>query len=118
MIRKGKSPIEFDFSRTGGAIVRARVDVWESSANEWKLAAQVPMDKVLSADESRRVDLVKGTYLCVFQCMVEESLNGRYGFVLGVAGKATYEDSGDVNTTPNPADRKVFDDQFLLQVTS
>ncbi|MFN0299756.1 MAG: hypothetical protein ACKVQU_05315 [Burkholderiales bacterium] len=117
MIRKGTSPIQFAFTRKGGAIIRARVDIWRPTATEWELAAQVPMDKVVEPSESVSERLKKGTYLCVFQCMVEESLNGRYEFVMEVAGKATFNDSGDVNTTPNPADRKVYDDQFILEVT-
>jgi hypothetical protein len=52
----------------------------------------------------------------VFQCFVEESLNGKYEFRLDVAGEPTFADAGDVNTTAASNDSKVYKDQFVLEI--
>ena len=116
MIRNTSSPVPFRFKRSGGSIVIARIDVWEPTPSEWKSVGQFHFKDSTKSTESTSGALPKGSYTCVFQCYVEESLNGKYGFSLDVGGKRTFEDDGDVNTTSAPDDHKVFKDQFVLHV--
>ena len=116
MLRKTKSPVPLEFKRSGDSIVQARADVWKAQADDWQLAASAPFLDATQASESAELSLPKGSYTCVFQCFVQESLNGRYTFDFAVDGKPTFADKGDVNTTPARDDRKQFQDQFILEV--
>ena len=116
MLRKSKSPVQFDFTRSGGTIISAQIDVWSSAIDDWKLEAQISFNDVTAKSESSTATLAKGNYVGVFQCFVQESLNGRYEFELSVAQKPTFKDDGDVNTTPSQDDSKVFKDQFFLVI--
>lgn len=116
MLRKSKAPVPLALSRAGGSIVRARTDVWKAHADDWRLVASALFDDVTEPSESVDVALPKGTYTCVFQCFVQESLNGRYTFEFVVDGHPTFADKGDVNTTGAKDDRKQFQDQFILEV--
>ncbi|WP_457353508.1 hypothetical protein [Roseateles sp. P5_D6] len=116
MLRQSASPVEFEFSRSGGTIVLAQLDIWQPGANDWTLVATQPFSKAKRPSESVALKLPKGSYTCVFQCFVQESLNGKYGFTFAVAGQDTYADGGDVNTTAAKDDTKAFKDQFILEV--
>lgn len=116
MLRKSKSPVSIDFKRQGGSIILARVDIWKAKANDWELVASEEFKSATKPTESATLSLAKGSYTGIFQCFVEESLNGRYHFELNVGGKPTFVADGDVNTTPANDDAKVFKDQFILEV--
>jgi len=118
MLRKVANDFEMSFDRRGGSIITARVDVWREADEEWLHVAELVFDNPLVLSEKRSSSLPDGRYTCVFKCRVEESLNGRYAFDLGVGGKSTFVDSGDVNTTSSQHDSKVYRDQFVLAVRS
>jgi len=107
---------QMSFSRAGGSIITARVDVWKASGNQWLHVDALPFDRPVLPTEQQARQLDRGEYTCVFQCFVAESLNGKYDFDLSVDGAKTYFDQGDVNTTPAKNDSKVYKDQFILQV--
>lgn len=110
------SPVKFELKRDGGAIVTARVDVWSASANGWSPVSSSVFQKVTNKVETQSVKMAKGSYTVVFTCRVEESINGIYAFGFDVAGSAIYADKGNVNTTPDPRDAKVYKDQFVLDI--
>lgn len=116
MLRKSTSPVSFQFKRSGGAIVLAQVDVWKAGAEDWTLVDTVAFNKAKLPEETAILALDPGSFTCVFQCFVTESINGKYAFAFAVAGQGTYADSGDVNTTPAKDDSKAFKDQFILEV--
>jgi hypothetical protein len=116
MLRKSKSPVPMAFQRSGGSIVQARADVWKARADDWQLVASALFMDATQPSDSVDVTLPKGSYTCVFQCFVQESLNGRYAFDFTVDSQPTFADKGDVNTTPAKDDRKQFQDQFILEV--
>lgn len=104
------------FTRKGGSIITARVDVWKAGPNGWQAIEIFNFSDPLKPVETITKPLAKGDYMCVFQCYVHESLNGKYDFTFDVAGQRTFFDDGDVNTTSSPDDSKVFKDQFQLTV--
>lgn len=107
---------QMSFSRAGGSIITARVDVWRASGDQWVHVDALPFDRPVVPKERQDRQLDRGEYTCVFQCFVEESLNGKYDFDLSVDGSPTYVDQGDVNTTAAKNDSKVYKDQFILEV--
>ena len=107
---------QMSFSRAGGSIITARVDVWRASGDQWVHVDALPFDRPVAPKERQDRQLDPGEYTCVFQCFVEESLNGKYDFDLSVDGSPTYVDQGDVNTTAAKNDSKVYKDQFILEV--
>jgi hypothetical protein len=118
VLRVAASPVEVRFFRAGGSIVIARVDVWKATPNAWEPVAVYDLRDTLSQVEVIQQVLPAGSYTCVFQCFVQESLNGKYEFRLDVAGEPTFSDAGDVNTTSASNDSKVYKDQFVLQVST
>jgi hypothetical protein len=116
VLRVAASPVEIRFFRAGGSIVMARVDLWRATPSGWEAVAVYDMRDTLSQVEVVQQVLPAGSYTCVFQCFVEESLNGKYEFRLDVAGEPTFADAGDVNTTAASNDSKVYKDQFVLEV--
>ena len=116
MLRKTTSPVTFDFAREGGSIILARVDIWKANVDGWELKASNEFKDAVKSNESAKLPLPEGSYTGIFQCFVQESLNGRYSFELSVGGKATFLDKGDVNTTTAKDDTKVFKDQFIVEV--
>lgn len=116
MLRKSGPSVNMEFSRAGGSIVIARTDVWKATPDGWQAVAAFVFNDPMKPSESVVQKLPVGSYTCVFQCFVEESLNGKYRFELDVAKDETFADDGDVNTTSAPDDKKVFKDQFILEV--
>lgn len=110
------SPVGLELKRNGGAIVTARIDIWSASPQGWNLHTSSVFQKVASKIELQSVKLPQGQYTVVFTCRVEESVNGVYAFAFNVANTALYADQGNVNTTPDPHDAKVYKDQFVLDV--
>lgn len=116
MLRTVSAPFDFSLSRAGGSLITARIDVWLPSDEGWKPVTSCVFSDSTVPKEVRSLELAPNTYTCVFQCFVEESLNGRYEFQFSVNEAATYSDSGDVNTTSANNDSKVYKDQFVLVV--
>lgn len=116
MLRTAKSPVKFEFTRGGGSIIVSQVDIWKATKERWVLINQVKFSDATKPTESQQLDLTPAQYTCVFQCFVQESLNGRYDFALSVQGTKTFADNGDVNTTPSNDDSKVYKDEFVLAV--
>lgn len=116
MRRRVANRFEMSFERAGGSVMTARVDVWRAADDKWQHVHQLAFDHPLIADERLQATLESGEYTCVFQCYVEESLNGRYDFTLNVNKRPTFLDKGDVNTTAAKNDSKVYKDQFVLDV--
>lgn len=111
---------EFDIQldRTkGGAFVKARVDAWKATDEAWELAGTFALSDVLQKNERRTCTLPDGaSYLCVFQCEIEESLNGIYAYDFYVNNTKVVFGAGDVNTTKNPHDGAAAKAQFMLLV--
>lgn len=116
MLRITKSPVDFSFARGGGSIVVARTDIWRAKPTGWELVEAVEFNDPTKKSETQAPTLPAGEYTCVFQCYVEESVNGVYRFDLSVGKQSTMVGSGDANTTPAANDSKVFKDQFVLRV--
>jgi hypothetical protein len=114
MIRTVKKAFDMEFSRSGGALITARVDVWKPGKDDWEFVAQYTFSDATQPTEVVHAKLAQGTYTCIFQCFVEESLNGKYKFMFTVDGDDTFADDGDVNTTSAPNDSKVYKDQFII----
>jgi hypothetical protein len=117
MLRTSGPSVSMQFERKGGSIIIARVDVWKATPSDWQAIATFNFGDSLKLQESITQQLAQGTYTCVFQCYVHESLNGKYDFDFRVGNQQTFLDDGDVNTTSAPDDSKVFKDQFQLNVT-
>jgi hypothetical protein len=92
------------------------VDIWRPEEDQWVQVAELEFNDPLLRSETLKRKLGAGQFTCVFQCFVEESLNGRYDFNFAVDGKPTFVDTGDVNTTSASNDSKIFKDQFILPV--
>ncbi len=114
---KAKAPFDVQLTRAGGSVITARLDYWSATPQGWQLAGSNLFQDVVLSPEVEPAPLAKGQYTAVFTCRVEESINGVYAFELAVAGKALYQDQGNVNTTPNPHDSKAYKDQFVLVVS-
>jgi len=116
MLRKVSKNFEMSLDRSGGSIITARVDIWKAEEDQWVQVAELEFNDPLQSSEKLKRKLPAGQYTCVFQCFVEESLNGRYDFNFAVDAKPTFADTGDVNTTSASNDSKIFKDQFILAV--
>jgi hypothetical protein len=116
MLRTVSHSFEFSFSRAGGSVITSRVDVWLATQAGWQNAGQFVFNAPANSKENLQGELPPGSYTCVFQCYVEESLNGIYDFSFEVNGHPTFQDRGDVNTTAAKDDAKVYKDQFILVV--
>jgi len=116
MLRTSGPSVTMQFGRKGGSIIIARVDVWKATASDWQAIEMFNFDNALLPQQTITKPLALGSYICVFQCYVHESLNGKYDFDFQISGQQTFFDSGDVNTTSSPDDSKVFKDQFQLTV--
>lgn len=116
MLRTVSGPFELSFARAGGSVITSRVDVWLATPAGWQSKGQFVFSDPTTEREVLKGELPAGSYTCVFQCYVEESLNGIYDFAFEVNGTSTYRDKGDVNTTAAKDDAKVYKDQFVLVV--
>ena len=116
MLRKSGKSVKMRFTRAGGSIVVARTDLWKATSSGWKPVTAFTFNDPTNPAESQVKPVPAGSYTCVFQCFVEESLNGKYQFQFDVGSTKTFADEGDVNTTSAPNDTKVFKDQFILEV--
>jgi hypothetical protein len=110
------TPAALQLRRKGGSIVTARLDFWSATPAGWQLAGSSIFQNVTAPSETQHAPLPKGQYTAVFTCRVEESINGVYDFHFDVGPTAVYADSGNVNTTSDPHDSKVYKDQFVLDV--
>ncbi|MDO9003785.1 MAG: hypothetical protein Q7V20_10065 [Aquabacterium sp.] len=110
------SPVSLQLKRQGGTVIQSRIDFWSATPNGWQLASSDVFQRVTKPVEQQSAKLAKGQYTAVFSCRVEESVNGKFEFEFDVNGVAIYADKGNVNTTPDPHDAKVYKDQFVLNV--
>ena len=117
MLRKVKKDFKMSLARGGGTIIGAQVDVWRPTADDWELVSQFLLKDTVQSKETIEASLPTGAFMCVFQCFVEESINGRYEFDFSVGNKSTFVSDGDVDSTPAKNDKKVFKDQFVLEVS-
>lgn len=116
MLRTSKSPVSIEFSRKGGSRIFGQLDIWRPSPEGWVFVESLEFRKLKTKAEDISLKIPKGTYTCMFQCFVQESLNGRYEFTLNVDGAVVFADSGDVDKTSAKDDAKAFKDQFVLEV--
>lgn len=116
VLRNVRPSFSLSFSRSGGALVIARVDVWKPTTPEWQLIQSFLFNDSTLPKEVLPGELVAGSYTCVFQCFVQEAVNGVFQFAFAVDAEPTYEDGGDVNTTSAPNDSKTYHDEFVLNV--
>lgn len=117
MLRESTSPVSFTLTRSGGARIKAQVDIWLATLTGWVHQGDAKFDDTTSTGETHALTLDKGSYTARFRCFVEEAIGGGFAFSLAVAGVPTYQDEGDVNTTPKADDSKSYDDLFTLVVT-
>lgn len=108
--------VALELRRKGGSIITSRLDVWSATQSGWQLEDSALFQKVTMAVERQQMKLKKGQYTAVFTCRVEESVNGVYDFNFDVGATPVYADHGNVNTTSDPHDSKVYRDQFVLDV--
>lgn len=116
MLRQSTSPVSFTLARSGGARVKAQVDIWEATPNGWVHKGDAKFDQTTSPLETHAVVVGKGAYTARFRCFVEEAIGGKFTFRFDVADTPTYADAGDVNTTPKADDSRSYDDLFVLEV--
>jgi hypothetical protein len=101
----------------GGAIVKAVVDAWKSTGDDWELAGSFPLMDVATKIQKVDVHLEPGvTYLCMLRTEVEESLNGVFDYNLFVNNTKTVVGNGDVNTTGSAHDSAAFKAPFFVEV--
>jgi len=117
MLRESTSPAVFAFTRSGGARIKAQVDIWLATTDGWVHQGDAKFDQVTGTSETHQLALNPGSYTARFRCFVEEAIGGSFGFTFAVSGTPTYQDSGDVNTTPRNDDSRSYDDLFMLVVT-
>jgi hypothetical protein len=111
------APVPLELRRKGGSIVTSRLDVWLATPAGWRLEGSSVLQNVTAPVERQSMKLAKGQYTAVFTCRVEESINGVYEFNFDVGPTPVYADKGNVNTTSDPHDSKVYRDQFVLVVS-
>lgn len=111
-----KPEFRITLRRGGGALSKARVDVWHGPIGTPTLVATYRFDDPLQANEAVRGQLPPGEYVGVMQCYVEESLNGVFRLALDVDGQVAVQGGGDVNTSPAPHEHARFKSQFDLVV--
>lgn len=110
-------PVQFAFSRSGGAVVWARVDVWSGVGTPaQKREAVLFFEDSLKDREILSRNLAAGTYSCVFKVFVREDLNGTFKYSHTVGDTPVFQDEGDVNTGPQQGEGMAAKDQFVLVV--
>jgi hypothetical protein len=110
------SPVSLNFNRHGGSVITARLDFWRSTPQGWQLAGSNLFQAVTLPQEVQVATLAPGSYTTVFTCRVEESVNGVYDFAMTAGGVDIGHDAGNVDTTSNAHDSKVYKNQFVLNV--
>ncbi len=116
MLRESTSPVSFTLTRSGGARIKAQVDIWLATQNGWEHKGDAKFDQTTGTSEVHSIRIDTGFYTARFRCFVEEAIGGGFGFAFAVSGTPTYQDAGDVNTTPKADDSKSYDDLFVLVV--
>lgn len=113
------SPVDFQFSRGGGADIQGEVQVWPKKASYSSTdrpVHRIPFNNPLTAQEAQSVSLTPGQYICVFLGIARESLNGVYALRLALQGKDVFSKSGDVNETAKPNEFQNFRANIPLTV--
>ena len=111
-----KGPINFELHRSGGAIVAARLDVWKATESGWTAVQSAVFQDITSAIEQQTFQISSGSYTAVLVCHVEESINGIFSLRAFLDGTLIAEKEGDVDTTSQPQDIKVYKNQFIIDV--
>jgi len=117
MVFSVSSPVHFHFTRGGGAIVAARISIWEGVGGaDPKRVEVVNFDHPTRQAEDVSVVLAAGSYTCVFKGFIRKDLNGRYRFDVQVDGQGIFggEQAGDVNEEPEQAAQ--FEAQFDIDL--
>jgi hypothetical protein len=109
------SPFTVSFSRTGGAAVIARLQIWDTSKSPFACVDHEDFTNQAINPDSRTVTLPVGKYIGVFDSSGTPNLNGSYTFVFTVNAVVVDTASGDCAATTGSADRH---DQFNLIVTA
>jgi hypothetical protein len=116
MTINSKCPVNFLFSRKGGADIQAEVQIWmkqsQYDSNDRPIARR-RFDNVTKATEKQDIVLPQGAYVCVFLCLVREALNGVFDLRFAVGDSEAYTQKG---MTPNPNDISNYRFEFDLIV--
>jgi hypothetical protein len=111
------SPVKFVFTRSGGAIMHARLDVWSGAGSDAaKRVLVLFFEDSLDQTESFTRELASGVYSCIFKVFVVEDLNGQYDWTHLVGDTPVVTAAGDVNTGPATGESQGFRDEYVLDV--
>jgi hypothetical protein len=128
MLRTSGRPIQFTLVRGGGARILAQAEVWRPTPNGWVLVGLAKFSDAGIATDVRGLtdeqdqpvpNQQPGQYTTRFRLLVSEKLaiGGSFQFQFFVGNQLTYQDAGNVNTTPSSDDQRNYDDLFQLVVT-
>lgn len=117
LVIRTSSPATFEFQRTGGAVVHARLSIWTAvgTPNE-KKAAVLFFEDSAGPIPAQTQALARGLYQCVLTVFIREDLNGVYTYQLLASTRVAAADSGDVNSSPSPDDGAINRHEFVLQI--
>jgi len=110
--------VRFVFTRTGGAIVHARLSIWQDPGEP----TQKRNDALFfedSLDESETITrtLPAGVYACVLLVFIREDLNGTYRYEHLVNDEDSGRDEGDVNESSQPGEGRANRHEYGLVVS-
>jgi hypothetical protein len=92
------STTQYVFERHGGAIIHARLSIWEDPGlPTQKRVAVLFFEDSLDEVETFTRNLSPGVYSCVLLVFVREDLNGVYSYKHRIGGKLVAKGDGDVN---------------------
>jgi hypothetical protein len=112
-----KSPLQFVFNRSGGAVVHARLSIWSGVGQpEEKRVLVLFFEDSLDDHETFSRSLPLGLYSCVLHVFVREDLHGLYWYEHSVQDVRVATDSGNVNMEPNAGGGLANKHEFVLSV--
>jgi hypothetical protein len=110
-------PARFSLTRSGGAIIHGRLDIWADIGKP----AQKRVDVLFFEDSLDDIEtfsrsLPKGVYGCVMKVFVVEDLNGTFEWTHSVGDQSMLTAKGDVNQSTATDESQKFRDEYLLIV--
>lgn len=112
------STCQFIFERRGGAIIHARLSIWEDPGGPGQKRVEVLFfEDSLDAIETFTRTLPKGLYECILLVFIREDLNGTYTYRHRVGDEVVGNDDGDVNVSANPGEGRANRHRYVLAVS-
>ena len=108
---------QFVFERRGGAIIHARLSIWDDPGGPNQKRVDVLFfEDSLDAKETFTRTLPAGIYDCVLLVFIREDHNGTYDYLHLAAGDEVGRDGGDVNTSGAPGEGRANRHEYVLVV--